>query len=162
MSPRGLGVAASLAIALIASVSRASPSYPEGLQKDLSLSYAPACSLCHAEATKVDAGAADTPFDGSLVARGLKGGDAADTLKKALDAMRADGVDSDGDGARDLDELSWRGDPNHYDGPLGSDITAPEYGCAFSPASRAPFVAFVFALALVALAFARRRSRSLR
>jgi hypothetical protein len=83
----------------------------------------------------------DTPFGKSMVARGLLGEGDSDagtnsdagtinpTLLAALARMRADGVDSDGDGAEDLDELSWGGDPNHYDGLHPTNTQEVHYGC---------------------------------
>jgi hypothetical protein len=76
-------------------------------------------------------GAVDTPFGKSTVAKGLVGADAA-SLTKALDGMREGGVDSDGDGAKDLDELSWGGDANHADVPEGGNETPVTYGCSWS------------------------------
>ena len=67
-----------------------------------------------------------------MVARGLLG--AADTLSlaEALDGLKEGGVDSDGDGARDLDELSWGGDPNHADVPEGGNEAPVTYGCSWA------------------------------
>src|SRR4051812_36086906 len=97
---------------------------------DLALSSAPGCDLCH-HAAMEPVGAVDTLFGKSIVARGLVDADAA-SLAKALDGLREGGVDSDGDGARDLDELSWGGDPNHADVPEGVNEEPVTYGCSWS------------------------------
>ena len=128
----------------------ASPRYPDELRAALGLSYLPKCTLCHGEASGSDAGPCDTPFGKSMVARGLRGeaastsdggvdadGGIDPTLASALAAMRKDGVDSDVDGAQDLDELSWGGDPNKYDGSSAGDLQTTSYGCALGRASDA-------------------------
>jgi MYXO-CTERM domain-containing protein len=81
------------------------------------------------------------------------------SLKTALAAMEKDGVDSDGDGARDLDELSWGGDPNHFDGPPASSVSAPVYGCLVASGKGGHAFAFVVGIA-AAIALHRRRRRS--
>ena len=117
-------------LALIPSAARASDGYPEAMQSDLMLAKAPACNVCH-DAAVAPVGAADQPFARSAVARGLVQGDPA-SLASALKKMRADGVDSDGDGAEDLDELSWGGDPNHADLPPAGRGEPASYGCSSS------------------------------
>jgi hypothetical protein len=109
----------------------ASPSYPAALEADLGLAAAPRCDLCH-HAAAAPVGPTDTPFGKSMVARGLVGNDDTASLAHALVRMRADGVDSDGDGAKDLDELSWGGDPNHASLPVGGAEMPVIYGCAWS------------------------------
>jgi MYXO-CTERM domain-containing protein len=110
----------------------------------------------------------DTPFGKSMIARGLLGETARDggvdadggtvdpTLRAALAAMRKDGVDSDGDGAEDLDELSWYGDPNHYDGLRPNDIPQVNYGCHMARHSGSEGNLFAAVLGVM-LAVARRR-----
>jgi hypothetical protein len=70
--------------------------------------------------------------------------------------MRAAGVDSDGDGAEDLDELSWGGDPNHADLPEGGNSEPVTYGCS---AGRVPVdgAAAGGLFGVIALLAARRR-----
>jgi len=153
---RGALVAA--AIAFAARVASASPSYPDALDADLGLPAAPGCQLCH-HAAAAPVGPVDTPFGEAMVARGLMGGDDVASLSAALVRMRSDHVDSDGDGAEDLDELSWGGDPNHADVPEGGPLTPVTYGCALSGAPTAwPAGAVLAALALVAAG--RRRAAS--
>lgn len=169
--PRGLASVAALVAAASStfhSPALASDRTPDDLRALLSLSYTPACTLCHGHATDADAGPADTPFAAALVARGLSpaagagggggtGGGDDGGLAKAIDAMRRDGVDSDGDGARDLDELSWGGDPNRYDGPKLEEEPLT-YGCAFHGGVGRHAVSSTV-LVLAALALGRRRGR---
>ena len=144
------------AAALVALPSRGalgSPSYPAKLASDLGLSTPPGCDLCHAAA---DGGKSDTPFGKSMVARGLVGDDDA-SLATALQRMRADGVDSDGDGAQDLDELSWGGNPNHADVPVGGAEMPVLYGCAWAGRPDQPQPAGAALGVLMCLAVARKR-----
>lgn len=142
-----------LAAATLAGPALGSEPFPAAIQAQLDLSAAPTCALCHqAESTPV--GPADKPFSASAEARGLVAGDLS-SLEKALDRMRADGVDSDGDGAEDLDELWWGGDPNHADLPAGGTQDPPTYGCAARPGEAGG--AGAMALLLAAALLARRR-----
>ena len=99
-----------------------------------------------------------------MVARGLRGasssydggtntdaGTVDPSLLAALAAMRKDGVDSDGDGAEDLDELSWHADPNHYDGLSPNSAPQVHYGCqvAYSFGSSGSVIAGLVGLGLV-------------
>ncbi len=130
----------------------ASPAYPEQLKAELGLSAVPPCSLCHTPTSNGGIGAVTTPFGKSIVARGLRGAPASDldagesptdagapdpSLVAALAKMRSDGVDSDGDGAEDLDELAWGADPNTYDGLKSNPTQSVAYGCSLSPAAAA-------------------------
>lgn len=149
-----------------ASVAQASPNYSAELQAALDLYYVPSCTLCHSTGS----GPVDTPFGKSMVARGLLG-EAADggvytdggtidpTLLAALQKMRADGVDSDGDGAQDLDELSWGGDPNHYDGLHPTSTQQLHYGCQLGPHSPCTVgAAAMLGVMLIAAGALRRRT----
>jgi len=136
-------------------VAAASPGYPDALQTDLGLASAPGCGLCHHAAT-APVGAADTPFGKATVAHGLVTGDAT-SLSRALDSLRTDGVDSDGDGAKDLDELSWGGNPNVASAPEGVDSPPLAYGCSWASKPVEGSGAVVVASLLAALT--RRRGR---
>jgi len=156
-------IAIAIAVLAFAKGASASPRYPDELRTALSLSKSPACTLCHAG--DVDAGPAETPFAKSMKARGLRG-EASDagidsTLSSALAAMRKDGVDSDGDGAQDLDELTWGGNPNVYDGSPATDLETTSYGCA-SGRSSSSAASWSLVLALAALFTHRARSRARR
>jgi hypothetical protein len=130
----------------------ASPAFGTDLERSLDLGYEPPCTLCHA-----DEGSVSTPFGRALVQRGLVGKDPG-TLSAALDRMRADGTDSDGDGAEDLDELSWGRDPNVPDLPSEPEVPPPTYGCAMRRDSARDRPSMVVSLALAVL-YSRRRRR---
>jgi cytochrome c551/c552 len=142
------------ALFLVSGLASASKAYPDAMKAALGLAKAPSCDLCHAAAAD-PVGPANTLFGQSMVAKGLLADDPA-SLTKALDAMRAAGVDSDGDGAEDLDELSWGGDPNHADLPEGGNSEPVTYGCS---AGRVPVdgAAAGGLFGVIALLAARRR-----
>ena len=124
-----LGALAALTCATSAS---ASPEYTPEMQRHLALDYVPRCALCHADAYDggaTDGGAVDTPFARSMIARGLRGGGDLASLDTALDAMKRDRVDSDGDGAFDLDEIAYGRDPNVPSLPEGGARPVASYGC---------------------------------
>jgi MYXO-CTERM domain-containing protein len=145
-------LAAALA-SLAAAEASASEEYPAAIKGDLDLDYTPRCDLCH-EHAEAPVGDASQPFARSLEARGLVGGDDVASLKRAL--VRDKGVDSDGDGAEDLDELSWGGNPNVSDAPKGKPPPEVSYGCGGGPQGTAAIGAFT---ALIGLAFSGRRRR---
>jgi len=161
-----------LAIMSTVSAAKASPQYPIELRTALDLNYTPSCTLCHSSASASSAGPVDTPFGKSMVARGLRGASAPydggtetdagtvdPSLVAAIEAMRKDEVDSDGDGMEDLDELSWRGDPNAYDGLRPNSAPQVHYGRqianSFTSFSGSEFTILVG----LALALAGRRFR---
>jgi Bacterial TSP3 repeat len=106
----------------------ASPAYPAAVSGHLSLSYVPACSLCHVDG-KTGSGTANTPFALSARARGLHGGETS-LVAGALDALARDGVDSDGDGVTDIRELIAGTDPNVAGGSPTALRADPGFGCS--------------------------------
>ena len=154
---RSIGLIAGpfVAAALFASATSATPNFPGALESDLTLSYTPDCTLCHAGGM-TQAGTVTLPFGVALRARGLVAYDES-SLARALDQLAKDKVDSDGDGVTDLDALKAGKDPN---GALGSSATPVQYGCALSGArgSDAPTATRLLLAALVLV----RRTRRLR
>ena len=93
-----------LAIAvLVGGLAHGSSIYPPEVRAHLSLSYTPACTLCH-ETESGGFGTVTTPFGRSMMARGLVAQNLG-SLDTALDALAAEHTDSDGDGVPDIDEL---------------------------------------------------------
>jgi hypothetical protein len=138
-------------MALSARVAVATPNFPNAIQRDLSLSYSPQCSLCHVGGN-TSASAVQTPFAKSMKARGLVAYNET-KLQAALDQMALDRVDSNGNGVSDIDELRAGTDPN-----LGSGQEPVTYGCAVSGARGTP-AGFRNASVLIGLAFAAHRLR---
>ena len=131
----------------------ASSVYPEQVQADVGGDCTPMCTICHATNGGGD-GTITQPFGEALVSRGLVGGANTASVTDALTQLSEDGVDSDGDGTLDVDELAMGADPNPG-GLAFCDVLLPTYGCLSTvggPALRLGAVA-----GLVALARRRRR-----
>lgn len=155
-----LGLGLSVLVLGAAPEARASSGYPALVAADRSLTYSPPCSLCH-EGGRTGNGTVTTPFGAALRARGAKGSDDT-SVKAALAKLVADGVDSDGDGVKDVDELAKGTDPNGLGGaPL--DVPPIAYGCGAAtlarrgPSGQPTFVLVGVALAVVGVVRRRRR-----
>jgi hypothetical protein len=145
------------AVILRSGATAASPEFPEVIRSHEILAYTPACTLCHASENG-GAGTAVKPFARSAIERGLRGAD-DDSLRAALDAMRRDRVDSDGDGMADIDELVWGTDPNVPDVPRGEVTPTPTYGCSLAPSRGGPSGVWSLTLVIVASGIRRRHGK---
>jgi len=141
---------------LVPALAFAQPSFPGFLQTHLSLSYTPDCLLCHTTPSG-GIGTATTPFATSMKARGLSVSSTATDVNTALDALQAEGTDSDGDGVGDIAELQAHTDPNV---PGAASLT-PTYGCGggdlVAPVRPAALPGIASLAGAIALAFALRR-----
>lgn len=109
---------------------RAREQYPREIANHLgSNTPYPLCSLCHQDG-KTGKDTLVTPFALGMRARGMGDGKGS-ALTGALDRVRADGVDSDGDGATDIEELMAGSDPNASTSTPSSpgSVTDPQLGC---------------------------------
>jgi hypothetical protein len=104
----------------------ATPGFPGTIRSHLGLDYQPPCTLCHRSAQ--GGGPVVTLFGGSLLARGLQAGNDS-SLQSALDRLVGDGVDSDGDGVQDVDELLAGTDPSSASAASIADKPTVSHGC---------------------------------
>jgi hypothetical protein len=154
--------AALFAVVSAARVAAAKDTDGAALATALSLASPPACAVCHV-AADAGAGAADTPFARTLLGHGFHDDDDT-TLTPALAAMKTAHADSDRDGATDLDELSWGGDPNVADLPAttAADRAGPQTGCNLGGRADAGWLVVLglWAWAVGRRAVGRKRSRN--
>ncbi len=137
----------------------ATPNFPGAIKSHLTLASQPPCAVCHQNGV-TGLGTVTTPFGTSMRARGLQANDTG-SLNTALDALSAEGTDSDGDGTGDIAELVAGTDPNTAGGSNGSTLT-PVYGCGgndlSAPANPSVVAGTLGAFGLFGLTiFARRR-----
>jgi len=144
---------------LASSLAHASGNFPGELQTWAEVPCVPSCILCHATAVG-SGGTATQPLALALQERGLSAGD-SDALLRALDALEADGADSNGDGTSDTEQLRAGANPNTgevFCGATGEAVTElPRYGCLQT--ARGTLSPFAL-LGLGALLTLRRRAPS--
>jgi hypothetical protein len=148
--------ALSLSLAFISSAAAATPTFPGVIRQQLGGSADPSCQVCHSGPTRI--GTVTRSFGLAMRERGLQLYNEA-SLKSALDKMRSDAVDSDGDGTIDVEALKAGKDPNG-DGKtasIGDQTPKPEYGCVGSVAPAEPGSLLSILLALGFVAARRKR-----
>jgi hypothetical protein len=154
-----------LLLTALARPADASATFPEALRSKLGLEQiagpAPGCRLCH----QTDVGGIKTatqPLGRSLLKAGATGG-SVPSLLAALDALDAQGSDSDRDGSPDIAELEAGTDPNTAEAGAptspAEQVPLPETGCglARSPTREPGWAAFVCALGVLVGRARRRR-----
>lgn len=113
---------------LFSSRAAASPTYPGELQALLDMPCVPQCTLCHRD-NNGGRGTVVTPFGQAMRQAGLVY-KRPDLIQPALDKLQQEGVDSDGDGVGDVDELRQGRNPNQP----GEGVLCVKYGCGASVA----------------------------
>lgn len=118
-------------ILLYSSSAWAIEEFPWALQNELQLGYRPPCSVCH-ESGLAGIGTVSTPFGLNLRWRGLNAND-PQSIHTAVDKLRSDRADSDGDAVPDVQELQAGTDPNRYGNDPLLAQQEPGFGCSTSP-----------------------------
>jgi hypothetical protein len=142
-----------------ASSSLASSNFPGEVASQLGgEARPPLCTVCH-QSNAGGFGTVTTPHGVAMVQAGLIAGNLA-SLRVALNALRDDGIDSDGGGVSDVDELTAGGDPNDGSDDQGGGGSTPEplqYG--FCAATKTQAHGVMSALGLGVMWQLLRRSR---
>lgn len=127
------------------------PDFSRLLREELGLEQQPSCTFCHAR--KAGGLATDTAFGAALKDRGFARKEGVSSLRAALRALDEQGIDSDGDGMADVEELRSEGNPND-----ASDAGRPPVSCSVGGRgpNRAAQLATIAPLAILLL---RRRAR---
>lgn len=134
-----------------APVAGAREQFPGILAGQLNAPQDPPCSVCHLGG-KTSGATVFTPFAWSMRAHGLGGSEAS--VATAIQGVKADGVDSDGDGVPDWQEIVAGTNPNAPG--TGLEGPDPQLGCQI--ASGGPSGG-ALALGIAALVWRRRRRR---
>jgi hypothetical protein len=154
---RGVAFAAALSVVTsVAGTASARPEMPSALQSQADMPCPVSCGICH---IAPQGGGPRTAFGRSLEDPGFIGTATPESLATALGELRGFNVDSDGDGAPDVDELAAGTDPNGPGELCG--FAFPEYGCArVEPRGRVDGVAgLAAALTVLGGALLARRGR---
>jgi len=114
--------------------------------------YVPPCSVCHLGG-KIGGTTVFTPFAWAMRLRGLGG--QGSSVETAILRVRDDGVDSDGDGMGDAEEISVGRDPNNAGTAV--DLQDPKLGCQVGGPT--PVGTFSAAISIAVAALVRRRRR---
>jgi Bacterial TSP3 repeat len=149
---------AALATFGFGSVAHAKDEFPNEIKADFPLiTYEVPCSVCH---IKGNTGAATpiTPFALSLRSRGLTGQN--NSVRASLALAKSDGVDSDGDGVSDFQELINGTDPNSSADSSIVDDQEPGVGCGGTAPKGRAAPGLGSAVAAIWLFLRRRKSHS--
>lgn len=130
---------------------------PGVIQKAANMPCTPACTLCHM-VPEGGSGTAQQPFVGDLFDVGFNRDSSVTDIQTAIDALKEQQVDGDGDGIPDIDELQQGLNPN--DPNKGASLCGPVYGCVrVAKPGRVDGVASAASAAVLLLGMALLRRR---
>ncbi len=151
---RALSLGAAGAFAAWAHAAQAREQFPRVIARELNARQDPACSVCHLGA-KTSGATVFTAFAWTMRAHGMSG--SPSTLQSAIARVKADNVDSDGDGVPDCQEIVAGTDPNAPG--TATDIQDPQLGCQLGGGPPGRPAAAGSAILLVWFVRRRRSSR---
>ena len=99
---RAFSLCAGIALVVLAPAAHARKEFPGVIARELNAPKDPPCSICHLGG-KTSGATVFTPFAWTMRAHGLSG--SASSVQSAIDGVKADNVDSDGDGVPDWQEI---------------------------------------------------------
>ena len=118
-----LGTSLVIGTAFVAGPAAAAPTFPKKIQDAFGLDYLIPCEACH-ENGNAGIGTLRTPL-GLTVRSYNVNPDDPQTVVDALTQMKAAGVDSDGDGKSDVDELTGNKTASPVVPPSNPNVRAP-------------------------------------
>lgn len=99
----------------------ATSNFPPVIRTATAMENPPPCTVCHATAVG-GKGTATQPFVETMRQHGLTGAFDSESLQTALNGIKEDGVDTDGDGTGDWNELAAGRNPNVASSNGSSDL----------------------------------------
>ena len=143
---RWFSLCIAMAALLGARIAHARRDFPDVIAQQLNAPKAPPCSVCHLGG-KTSGATVETPFAWTMRAHGMSG--SPSSVQMAIQGVKNDGVDSDGDGVPDWQEIADGTDPNEPG--TATDIQDPQLGCRVAGGTprRGAAVALAIALAWV-------------
>lgn len=149
---RTIALSAGLALLALAATAEAREEFPGLIAEQLQAPQNPPCGVCHEGGKIGSAATVFTPFAWTMRAHGL--GDSGSSVRTAAQGVKDDGVDSDGDGTPDWQEIVDGTDPNAPGTAMYSQD--PQLGCQMGHGSTGPSAAGWLA-ALLGIMLRRRR-----
>lgn len=128
---RAFCLCAGIALVVLAPAAHAREEFPGVIARTLNAPQDPPCSICHLGG-KTSGATVFTPFAWTMRAHGLSG--STSSVQSAIEGVKTDNVDSDGDGVPDWQEIVNGTNPNAPG--TATDIQDPQLGCELGGTTR--------------------------